>query len=115
MRQLLHAAGVSQLGAATTSMPPAILALDAEWQPERKQCSADASPAHPVSILQLATRQHTMVLDLLTLCRPRPASAHCAELTDTEAAVSELLQPLLAGASLLRCAHQWPYMRSSLV
>jgi hypothetical protein len=50
-----------------------------------------------------------MVLDLLVLCRQRPASADCGELTATEAAVSELLQPLLAGAPLPCSAHHWPH------
>jgi len=58
MRQLLHAAGVSEPAAAaaaatSSSTPPAVLALDAEWQPERKQSSRDPPPAHPVSILQV--------------------------------------------------------------
>jgi hypothetical protein len=43
-----------------------------------------------------------MVLDLLQLCRQPGEVADGAELTETEAAVSQLLQPLLADQALVK-------------
>eukprot|EP01048_Picozoa_sp_COSAG05_P012678 COSAG05_NODE_1289_length_5268_cov_4.125943_2_plen_973_part_00 len=122
---------------------PVVIGLDAEWRPDgraHRQLPKQSSITNvtdagvnsggiggesPVSILQLATREHAVVLDLVALLRPRETVlARCLslagsntataassssdpdssiynnaelELTPTEAAVNSLLSAILTG------------------
>ena len=54
---------------------PSVVGMDAEWKPRTEQGGADgwgqlADGMGPVSILQLATRTHVVLLDMLALLRP---------------------------------------------
>jgi hypothetical protein len=45
-------------------VPDVVVGLDCEWRPYEKN-----SPATPVALLQLATRQHVFLVDLLAICQ----------------------------------------------
>lgn len=53
-----------EAGSANSNQWFPVVGLDAEWQP-----SGDFSP---VSLLQIATRQRSYLVDLVWFCRPAP-------------------------------------------
>jgi hypothetical protein len=48
----------------SSGVPDVVVGLDCEWRPYEKN-----SPATPVALLQLATRQHVFLVDLLAICQ----------------------------------------------
>ena len=77
--------------------------MDAEWQPEKK------GKRNPVSLLQLATREVAVVVDLQTMCRAGMMAGD--PLTHEEDVVDQLLGALLADPSVHShptcCVQSW--------
>ena len=87
-----------------------VVGLDAEWQPSSGGRTIETGMTR-VSILQLATATHVVLLDMMTLLQPSAAAGAGAELTPAEAAVDSLLADLFAQAG----ASVPPEKRSILV
>ena len=86
---------------------PSVVGMDAEWKPRTEQGGADgwgqlADGMGPVSILQLATRTHVVLLDMLALLRPAADAA--SALTPAEAALDRLLGGLFSLPGYHHCA-----------
>ena len=57
-----------------SGLHPAVVGIDAEWEPGRRE-----APPGPVSLLQIATRQHVYLVDVLWFCGAGTALARgCA-------------------------------------
>lgn len=48
----------------SSGVPVVVVGMDCEWRPYERHC-----PASPVALLQLATRQHVFLVDLLAICQ----------------------------------------------
>lgn len=76
-----------------------VVGLDAEWKPSTGGNTIETGMSR-VSILQLATRTHVVLLDMMTLLQHSAAYASSADLTPEETAVDSLLSDLFAQAAV---------------
>uniref|UniRef100_A0A383VDK1 3'-5' exonuclease domain-containing protein n=1 Tax=Tetradesmus obliquus TaxID=3088 RepID=A0A383VDK1_TETOB len=54
----------SSSSSSSSGVPDVVVGMDCEWRPYERHC-----PASPVALLQLATRQHVFLVDLLAICQ----------------------------------------------
>ncbi|KAG8463546.1 hypothetical protein KFE25_003819 [Diacronema lutheri] len=72
--------------------PPHVLGVDVEWQPERRDASG-VRMRHRPALLQLATRDTVLLIDLLALCVPMPDRSVASDAATTEASGSAAWAP----------------------
>jgi hypothetical protein len=125
MQQLVlpQACENSSSSSSSSGVPAAdiVVGLDCEWRPYDKN-----SPATPVALLQLATRQHVFLVDLLAICQQQQHSHPCSEnsnsskseqvhssssssrrgVTPAEGALSRFLLSLLCDPRLVKVGFQ---------
>jgi prolyl-tRNA editing enzyme YbaK/EbsC (Cys-tRNA(Pro) deacylase) len=118
--------GGETVAAAEVTSRPWVLGLDAEWKPTARRAGPSmqsggsgavtmAKPGpRPVSIVQIASRTHCVLLDLLALLRPGSSATSvaagggaAAALTPEEEAVDALLSEVFRGAAVLPIGFCW--------
>jgi hypothetical protein len=64
MQQLVLPQPIASSSSSSSGVPDIVVGMDCEWRPYEKH-----STATPVALLQLATRQHIFLVDLLAICQ----------------------------------------------
>jgi hypothetical protein len=69
---------VTNGSSSSSGVPEVVVGMDCEWRPYERH-----NPATPVALLQLATRRHVFLVDLLAICQQQQQQQHAGALDNS--------------------------------